>query len=279
MHKQRAALAHRVYAMKPIASLVLALVAAATQAAELTTTATPRGAALEMQAEFPTGPGPFPVVVLAPGQGYAMHLPVLEQTARQLLAQGIAVYRFNWAYTTARPTRGRPAADLSTELEDLRTVLERARADARSDASRMAVGGKSLGSIVAWRALAADPALRAGLFLTPVCSRQEREAPQPQSVADTNYPGLVAMVRPVSFISGDRDPLCAATVLYRFVAQTPGAARVAVVGGDHSFEARHLQGPAAASASARNLAAAALLSASFLAEVLADPGEPRSAPK
>lgn len=130
-----------------------------------------RGAKVEAVVDFPSGPGPFPAVVLAPGQAYHMALPALVQTARRLVDQGVAVYRLNWAYFTRTPKGGGPSDDLSHELEDLSAVLEVARAEPRVDRAKLSVGGKSLGSIVAWRAFSADKSLRSGLFLTPVCSR------------------------------------------------------------------------------------------------------------
>lgn len=224
---------------------------------------TPRGAALEVVAEFPAGSGPFAALVLAPGQGYRLERPALAQVARHLLAQGVAVYRFNWAFSggSGGPA-GRPSADLADEMEDMGCVLAAARGDPRVAAAQLFVGGKSLGSLVAWRVLRADPALRGGLLLTPLCN-QALAAP-----AGENYPGLAAEARPLLFISGDQDPLCAPAMLYRFAAVAGGNARVAVVGGDHAYESPALGEAAAAAALARHLADVGLLSAHFIADVL-----------
>lgn len=231
---------------------------------------TPRGAKVEAVVDFPAGPGPFPAVVLAPGQGYPMTQPALAQTAKRLVDQGVVVYRFNWAYFTRTPLGGGPSADLALELEDLSAVLAVARAEPRVDRSRLSVGGKSLGSIVAWRAFSADPSLRSGLFLTPVCSRSAKGQSPPIPVAEQNYPGISAERRPIAFILGDRDPLCAPSVLYRFAANAAGPARVAVVGGDHSFENRTVTGAAADQARDRNINAVAQLAAIFIVDAAAD---------
>jgi predicted alpha/beta-hydrolase family hydrolase len=114
---------------------------------------TPRGAVLEVIAELPPGPGPFAAVVLAPGQGYHMNLPAIEQPAKRLLAQGVAVYRFNSAYFSRTSQSGSPSEDLSREIEDLATVIARVRSEPRIDQRKVSVGGKSLGSVVAWRLL------------------------------------------------------------------------------------------------------------------------------
>lgn len=230
---------------------------------------TPRGARVQAIADFPAGPGPFPAVVLAPGQAYPMDMPALVQPARHLVDQGIAVYRFDWAYSTRTP-RGGPAADLSLELEDLAAVVAAAQADPRVDRSKLAVGGKSLGSLVAWRAFSADKSLKSGLFLTPLCSRAAPGQPAPTAVAEQNYPGISAERRPLAFILGDHDPLCNPSVLYRFAANAAGPVRIAVTGGDHSFENRLLHGAAADRARARNIQAVALFAASFIADAAAE---------
>lgn len=234
------------------------------------TLSTPRGARLELTADFPPGAGPFPTLVLAPGQGYHMGLPALAQTAKALVAQGLAVYRFNWAYFTQTP-RGRPAEDLGAELEDLQTVLRAARAELRVDKARLAVGGKSLGSLVAWKAMAADPALRAGLLLTPVCSHVPQGQAAPVNLIAENYPGLATETRPLALLLGSRDPLCDTRLLYAFAAQAASPLRLGVVGGDHGFEDRVLASadPAAAEAARRlHVEALGQLAASFLTEAL-----------
>ncbi len=226
---------------------------------------TPRGAQVDVVADFPAGAGPFPAVVLAPGQGYHLALPALAQTAQQLVAQGITVYRFNWAYFSNNPKTGRPSDDLSNELEDLQSVLKLARAETRVAQDKVSVGGKSLGSLVAWKALSIDPSLRAGVFLTPVCSRTSDG--QPKDFSDANYPGITAEVRPILFVAGDRDPLCTPRILYAFAAKSHGSAHVAIIGGDHGFENKTLVEPAAVDAARnRNINLLSHISASFIVE-------------
>lgn len=234
--------------------------------AEALTVTTPRGAKLQAVADFPPGPGPFPAIVLAPGQGYHMARPALERTARRLVAQGVAVYRFDWAYFSAGPKPGAPSPDLADELQDLTAVLAAAAAEPRVDPGRLSVGGKSLGSVLAWRALAADRSLCSGLLLTPICSQVRPGKPVPDAVADENYPGLAAEHRPLLFIAGDQDPLCSPAVLYRFAADSSGSARVAIVGGDHSFENRAFTGAAADEFRTRNTESVARLAADFIAQ-------------
>lgn len=219
-------------------------------------------------ADFPSGDGPFPAIVLAPGQGYHMRLPALTEPAKMLVANGVAVFRFNWAYFTAQP-KGNPSDDLAKELQDFQAVLGIVRSHPRVLPNSVMVGGKSLGSVVAWQALEADASFRAGVFLTPICSRVTKGETVPRSVADEYYPGITKEARPILFVSGDRDPLCSSTLLYQFAAKGTSSTRVAVVGGDHSFEEPSLPAHAAEAASARHIAAVATLTSGFVVDVIA----------
>jgi len=228
---------------------------------------TPRGAAVSVVADFPIAKGPFPAIVLAPGQGYHMGLPVLEETARAIVANGVAVFRFNWAYFTAKPRRGEPTENLSRELEDLQAVVVLARRHPRVISANVSVGGKSLGSIVAWNALLADPTLRSALLLTPICSRVAKGEATANSEADENYPRFKTETRPTLWVSGNRDPLCYPPVLYSFAGTGTGSARIAIVGGDHGYEFPSLSPPVRPAASARTIKAVAALAASFISEI------------
>jgi predicted alpha/beta-hydrolase family hydrolase len=224
------------------------------------------GAQLSIVADFPAGEGKYPTIVLAPGQGYHMALPAMEAVARSFNEQGIAVFRFNWAYFTRVP-KGQPSNDLSTELQDLRAVLEVARKHPKVDTKNLSVGGKSLGSLVAWRALATDSQLRSALLLTPICSRLQKGETEPRSEALQNYPSVDSERRPTLWISGNSDPLCTSSILYRLAETSKGSARVAIVAGDHSFENHSLSTTDALPAHTKNLAAVSLLSANFIAEI------------
>lgn len=95
-----------------------------------------QAAGLQFIADFPPGSGPFPTMILAPGQGYHMRLPAMTRTAKALVDQGMAVYRFDWSYFTAEP-KGNPSADLSSELRDMQEVIATARRDERVDPDRV----------------------------------------------------------------------------------------------------------------------------------------------
>jgi predicted alpha/beta-hydrolase family hydrolase len=230
------------------------------------TLTTPRGATLPLRAEFPSGAGPFPALILAPGQRYPMDRPILERVASAVLACGVAVVRFDWAYLAA--PAGQPSQGLVLEQEDMLAVLDWARRDAGLAGDRLFVGGKSMGSVVAWRLFAAQPRLLGALLLTPLCTRPAGAGEAALAVGSENYPGLGLEARPLFLLAGDRDPQCAAADLYRFAAQAAGPARVAVLGGDHGLidgagsEAGHDR------SEARNAELAGTLAADFIATLL-----------
>ena len=229
---------------------------------------TPRGATLDVIAEFPAGNGPFPAIVLAPGQGYHMGLPAMEVTAKQMVAQGISVYRFNWAYFSNDAKNGQPSKDYVAEIDDMTTVLNKARSDPRVAKDKIAIAGKSLGSLVAWQVLAKNKDIKGGLFLTPVCSEMQSGSAIASSIAAKNYPGIGNEKRPLAFIAGEADPLCAAPALYQYVSQAGGATRISIVGGNHGFAHPKLTGALGDEALKSNVKIVALLAADFVVELL-----------
>ncbi|MDB5861962.1 MAG: hypothetical protein JWQ76_5651 [Ramlibacter sp.] len=164
-------------------------------------------------ADMPAGDGPFPALIFAPGQRYHMRLPIPVQVANQVVPRGIAVFRFDWSAPGA-------------EADDLRAMLALVRSDPRVDPRNIWVGGKSVGTILAWQLLAAEPALRGAVLLTPICTPPEGGDP---------YPGVEREQRPLLLLSGDQDRLCEPKALYRFAASAAGAVRVDVVSGGHDL--------------------------------------------
>lgn len=212
---------------------LMAMTAAVPVQATESVLATPRGELVGVLVDIPEGPGPHAVFVLAPGQGYHARLPLMERLSKDLVARGVAVVRFNWAYFVKDPKTGKPSDNLSSEIEDMQTVLAASKKLARIDARRIAVGGKSLGSLVSWRLLRDDVSLRAGALLTPVCT--EYITNDTNDAVLENYPNLSANTRPLLLVSGDEDPLCPNRYLYTAAAKIGAGARVIVAGGDHSF--------------------------------------------
>ena len=189
--------------------------------------ATPRGVPVEVISEQPGGAGPFPTVILASGSGYDARQPLQVAVARQLQQQGFAVLRFNWAYQVQHGAQGKPSEDRQAEIEDMQTVLQYARQQPWVDSRHIIAAGKSLGSIIAWRVFAADPALQAAILLTPVC----RTSPG----LDLQYAHAASEARPSLWLLGDTDPVCATHSLYSYLGKQAGPARISVLDGNHIF--------------------------------------------
>lgn len=252
--------------MRRALGILLASILSGPLLAQNITAVNSAGERLTTLVDIPAGAGPFPALVLAPGQGYHMALPVLDQMAQAFLAQGYAVFRFNWSYYSAQPRR-QPSADLSQELQELRLVIAAARQHPKVLPDRISVGGKSLGSLLAWQAFRQDAALRSVLLLTPVCSRKPAGQDLPVSEAQKNYAGLAQETRPSLWISGSKDPLCDSAMLYEFAGTArAGTVRLAVVGGDHSFEDKSLPPMLAEASRERTLAAVNALALDFVTE-------------
>jgi dienelactone hydrolase len=200
-----------------------------------------------VDAYLPEGDGPFPTLVLAPGQGYHRALPLLAQLGHRARALGLAVFTFDWAY---RSSGGRPSPDLVDEVGDLQAVLTWARQHPGVDTSRLFVGGKSLGSLVAYRAFRADPELAGLMLWTPVCAAGEDDEDE------DNYPDIEEEARPVGVFLGDSDPLCPLGELYDWLDDSEGNVAVQVYAGDHSLNLGPWDDPSLARIHASNRAAA-----------------------
>ncbi|MCH8618610.1 alpha/beta family hydrolase [Undibacterium sp. TS12] len=195
------------------------------------------GRQLEVLVQIPPGQGPYPALILAPGLRYDLLRPVLAQLANYLLSQGFAVYRFNWAFYTTDALLGEPSPDLSTELDDIRMVLDMVRVEECVDQKRISVGGKSFGSIVAWRLFSEETDLYRCILLTPLCKASaganQNEIP---SEAKGHYPDLIKERRPVLMLAGDQDPYCDLPTLYRLASVATGKLSIVTLEGNHSFE-------------------------------------------
>ncbi|EJL28892.1 dienelactone hydrolase family protein [Novosphingobium sp. AP12] len=219
----------RTFATALVAALSLAAVHAHAQDAIRVTT--PRGAPVEVIIDKPAGKGPFPAVVLGSGSGYDMRKPILARAAGALVAQGIAVYRIDWAYRVAGTPFAKETRDRKAQVEDMRTVLRLAQKDPDVDPARIALAGKSLGSVVAWKLLRMTPEVKGAILLTPVCDpKEDAEAPA------GFYPDIAAESRPRLWVMGDVDPVCPVPVLERYVAAGGRGDRIAIISGDHGYQ-------------------------------------------
>lgn len=88
------------------------------------------------------------------------------------------------------------------------------------------------------------------------------------AIAAKNYPGIGNEKRPLAFIAGEADPLCAAPALYQYAAKAGGAIRVSLVGVNHGFAHPKLTGALGDEALKSNVKIVALLAADFVVDLL-----------
>jgi hypothetical protein len=137
-------------------------------------------------------------LILAHGAGAPMDSPFMEQISERLVARGVALFRFEFAYMAERREGGRkrppePAARL---LQQWREAYEQVRQQA---AGPLAVGGKSMGGRMASLLadeLGADALVCLGYPFHPAGKPERRRTAH---LADLRTPTLI--------VQGERDAL------------------------------------------------------------------------
>ncbi len=170
-----------------------------------------------------------PALVIAPGQGYHMDLPLTRGLFEVAAAEGWLAMRFDWSFHTAKRE---PSAGHLSEVEDLQAVLSCVRELKNVDRSKIYLAGKSLGAGIALERAAGDASIRGVILLTPPI-----HSPKPEYKMGTVRPRLEKLRQPALIIVGERDPLCELGRLYGQLAGLAHPPELAVVGGDHSLRA------------------------------------------
>lgn len=173
-------------------------------------------------------PSVVPALVIAPGQGYHMELPLVRELYDRVVSEGWAAARFDWSFHTQR--RDAPAPPYAAEVEELQAVIDHVRGLTGVDRSHFYIAGKSLGSGIALERAASDPSIRGVVLLTPPI-----HSPKPEYKMGTIRPRLEKLRQPSLIVVGERDPLCELGRLYGLLTGLPHAPNLAVVGGDHSL--------------------------------------------
>ncbi|MFZ6686509.1 dienelactone hydrolase family protein [Undibacterium sp. SXout11W] len=176
--------------------------------------------------DYPLGPGPFPAVIIAPGIRYPMDGSIFKELVRIFVEKGLVVARLNWFFYLEDPVTGMPSENLQTELAELRALSATLRMDKRVNATQIFVLGKSLGSVIAWRAFCADKDLLGAILLTPLCATEEEK----------HYPLLATEARPVLLIAGDNDPHCKLALVNQLAIGLGGKTALKLVAGNHNLE-------------------------------------------
>jgi predicted alpha/beta-hydrolase family hydrolase len=137
-------------------------------------------------------------LILAHGAGAPMDSEFMQQMTRNLVAQGLAVVRFEFAYMAARRLDGkkRPPNPQAQLLQQWREVYAQVR---QQVAGPLAIGGKSMGGRMASLLadeLAADALVCLGY---PFYAAGKPEKPRVAHLAELRTPTLI--------VQGERDAL------------------------------------------------------------------------
>lgn len=144
------------------------------------------------------GPGGSQLL-LAHGAGAGSTTPFLSTMAQLLVARGVTVHRFDFAYMAARSQGGtrRPPPRADSLLNEYRAAV-----DAVPSGGRLLIGGKSMGGRVA--SMIADELFAAGRIAGLVCLGYPFHPPKAPEKLRTEH--LVSMVCPALIVQGERDP-------------------------------------------------------------------------
>lgn len=137
-------------------------------------------------------------LILAHGAGAPMDSPFMQQMTERLLARGVAVFRFEFAYMAERRATGRkrPPNSQAQLLQQWRAVYRSVR---QQTAGRLAIGGKSMGGRMA--SLLADE-LKADALVClgyPFYATGKPDKPRVAHLAELRTPTLI--------VQGERDAL------------------------------------------------------------------------
>lgn len=137
-------------------------------------------------------------LILAHGAGAPMDSPFMAEITEKLVARGIAVYRFEFAYMAARRVTGRrrPPDPQARLLEQWRAVYRSVR---QQTAGLLAIGGKSMGGRMA--SLLSDEIQVDALVCLgyPFYAVGKPDKPRVAHLAELRTPSLI--------VQGERDAL------------------------------------------------------------------------
>ncbi len=170
---------------------------------------------------------PSTCLIIAHGAGGPMHSPFIRYFHTELAKQGFITVKFNFPYMEAR----RKVPDRTEVLEgSYKATIEQAR-NSTHKASRIFVGGKSMGGRIASQVVAANGADIDGLFFLgyPLHPPGRTEQLRDQH--------LYKIKKPMLFLSGTRDSFARKDLLEKVVDRIgPNAQLHWIEGGDHSFK-------------------------------------------
>ena len=169
------------------------------------------------------GKKPYPLLVVVPAKDYTITGELFEEIATAAASNGFFVVRFNWGFVT---NKDEPSKDLSTEANDLKTVIDYFSQQKDVDSKKIFVVSKSFGSRVVMKQ-AYDKSQGVAL-LTPNCSAKEP--------FNKTYASLFKGKKPVHLVISKDDPYCDVNQIYKAMGSLDKKnVTVFTLFGDHHF--------------------------------------------
>ena len=180
------------------------------------------------------------LLVLAHGAGQGQSSPWMTRYARGLAERGLDVVTFDFPYMQA----GRRAPDRAPILEDaFRRVITAAAAHRHVDASRLVIGGKSMGGRMATHLAAAPEAWPTGAppLTAVVVFGYPLNPPGGSKASPDRVSHLLTIKVPTLIVQGTRDTFGGPETIRRALANRGSKTTIAIhaiEGGDHSLTVR-----------------------------------------
>ena len=226
--------------------LLLFTFATTAPAAEFVSIRTAKGTEIQVTFSRPAGKKLAPLVVFAPGQSCGER-PFYDHVTDALHQRGLAVVRFQYAFCSRHPDGSElPSAGLTEEVEAFQAAHAYGASQTGVDGAQVAFLGKSLGSVVGYRAFQQERSASALALLTPVCTYTTDDAgkplPEPQDVFAANYPKLGQEARPTLFLVGESDNLCLWPYMAKHLMEADFNTQAKLFPGDHGFGEKKADG-------------------------------------
>lgn len=206
----------------------------------------------------PKAYGNTPALIIAPGSGYHRGLPLISMLGEEAAKRGFTAVTFDWGYFTAQT---KPVAGYAAEYADIKAVTDHVKKMKNIDAGRIALAGKSFGSVIAYNHFLKDTDIDALLLLTPIIPDVDYETKL--------YPGLAEQERPITIILGADDAdNCPLSQLYSTLNNGAKKIPAVVLPGDHGMNAGDYKDPAMREINDENINAAVVASLQWLSVML-----------
>ena len=184
--------------------------------------------------QSPDSDSKIPCLIIAPGAGYHKDLPLIKNLAEESVKNGFAVITFNWDYFTD----GEKASENYTqEIKNITDLIDFTLSNDKVDTEQIYVAGKSLGSVLAYRAVNKGEykdKIAGLILLTPIFPNEEFGLQLHQNIKDYNKPTFICV--------GSNDKAnCDLKTLYSIFSESESTTSISVLPGDHGFNIEPFQ--------------------------------------